>query len=111
MALVSARERLKKTEDVSILYCETEEESSRNQIYETKRIEKQRGLKQNKATDKYKRAKAEPTIKVVDVEDDMDLEALVANEEMTISNLTPKGKGLKKQITLGNSYKRRVIDH
>ena len=50
-------------------------------------------------------------VKAVEVEDDMDLEALVANEEMTISNLTPKGKGSKKQITLGNSYKRRVVDH
>ena len=111
MALVSAKERLKKTEDVSILYCETEEESSRNQIYETKWIEKQRGLKQDKAIAKHKRAKADAMVKAVEVEDDMDLEALVANEEMTISNLTPKGKGSKKQIMLGNSYKRRVVDH
>jgi hypothetical protein len=99
MALVSARERLKKPEEVSILYCETEEEFSRNHIYETKRIEKQRNLKLEKAITKQKRVKVEAMIKVVDVEDDMDLEALVANEEMTILNLTPKGKGLKRQIT------------
>ena len=98
-ALVSARERLKKPEEVSILYFETEDESSRNKIYETKRIEKQKSTKLDKAIIKQKRAKVEAIIKVVDVEDDMDLEALVANETMTTSNLTPKGKGLKRQIT------------
>ena len=68
-------------------------------------------MKQDKAIAKHKRAKADAMVKAVEVEDDMDLEALVANEEMTISNLTPKGKGSKKQIMLGNSYKRRVVDH
>lgn len=46
--------------------------------------------------------------------EDDDNEALVANESMTIHNLSPNSKytkNLRKQTTLGNSYKRRLIDN